>query len=121
MVNRKNIDVQIYLGKIMSGINQMGILETLSEEWGIEKENLEEILKENITYQSEINLEERGDPTLTDVEFEDILHRSTVECTVESMVEEGVLVKNFDLESMENTYSINPESKLPEDGEEDQQ
>lgn len=119
MINKKNIDVQIYLERIMSGVNQLGLLETVSEEWGIEKNSLEETLRENILYQSEINFEESGDPTLTDVEFEQIIHESTVECTVESMVEEGVLLKNFDLESMENTYSINREAELPEDGEEE--
>lgn len=119
MINKKNIDVQIYLEKIMSGVNQLGLLETISEEWGIEKESLEEVLKENILYQAEINFEENGDPTLSDVEFENIIHKSTVECTVDSMVEEGVLLKNFDIESMENTYSINPEANLSEDGEEE--
>jgi len=120
MTNRKKIDVQIYLDKIVSGINQMGILESISEEWGIEKEDLEETLKENILYQAEINFEESGDPTLTEVEFEDIIHKSTVECTIESMVDQGILVKNLDLESMENTYSINPESDLLEDGDEEE-
>lgn len=106
MINKNNIDVQIYLDKVMEGINQLGILESLSEEWGIEKEDLEGVLKENISYQAEINFQESGDPTLSEDEFEDILQESTVECTLEDMARRGTINKRFDLESMQNVYYL---------------
>ena len=118
MINRVNIDVQIYVDKLMEGINQMGMIESLVEEWGIKNgEGFKDLLVENITLQASMNFEENGDPILGEDQFQDVLVRSATEHTVEEMVEEGLLVKNLDEEGIENTYRINKD--VLEDGEED--
>lgn len=115
MINKTNIDVKIYIDKLVEGINQMGVIEDLSEEWEIEnKQNFKELLEENLTIQASLNFEECGDPILNDKQFEEILVRSATECTLEEMTEEGILVKNLDDEGTENVYSINPEVDLDE-------
>ena len=115
MINKTNIDVKIYIDKLVEGINQMGVIEDLSEEWEIEnKQNFKELLEENLTIQASLNFEECGDPILYDKQFEEILVRSATECTLEEMTEEGILVKNLDDEGTENVYSINPEVDLDE-------
>jgi hypothetical protein len=43
MINKTNIDVQIYLDQLMEGVNQSGILEIIMEEFEVEKEYLKEI------------------------------------------------------------------------------
>jgi len=111
MINKTNIDVQIYLDQLMEGVNQSGILEIIMEEFEVEKEYLKEILAENFTLQACINFEETGDPALDEDQFEEIIGKSAVECTVESMVQEGILVKSLEDGGMENSYSINPEIK----------
>lgn len=118
MLNRVNIDVKIYVDKLMEGINQMGLIESLVDEWGIKnEENFKDLLVENITLQASMNFEENGDPILGETQFEEVLVRSVTEHTVEEMVEEGLLVKGLDQEGVENTYRINP--KL--DGKDDEQ
>lgn len=120
MINKVNIDVQIYVDKLMEGLNQMGLIESLSEEWGVRsQEEFKEVLTENLSLGASVNFEETGDPTLGEKEFEDILVRSITEYTVNDMVEEGVLVKGLDEGGVENVYSINPEMKGTTDGEED--
>jgi hypothetical protein len=111
MINKTNIDVQIYLDNLMEGVNQSGILEMIMEEFEVEKESLKEILTENFTLQSCINFEETGDPELDEDQFEEIIGKSALECTVESMVQEGILVKSLEEGGTENSYSINPEIK----------
>lgn len=118
MLNRTNIDVQIYVNKLIEGINQMGLVEILSEEWGIEKqEELKETLEENFIIQASLNFEEFGDPVLDEKQFEDLLIKSATECILEDMTEEGILVKKLEDGGTENVYSINPE-RVPEDDEE---
>lgn len=95
----------------MEGVNQSGILEMIMEEFEVEKESLKEILTENFTLQSCINFEETGDPELDEDQFEEIIGKSALECTVESMVQEGILVKSLEEGGTENSYSINPEIK----------
>lgn len=100
----------------MEGINQMGLIESLVDEWGIKnEENFKDLLVENITLQASMNFEENGDPILGEDQFQNVLVRSATEHTVEEMVEEGLLIKGLDENGVENTYRIN----LGEDGEED--
>jgi hypothetical protein len=120
MINKTNVDVLIYINKLMEGMNQMGIIESSCEEWGIEKMDLRDSLTENFSIQASMNFEENGDPIISESQFEEIFHRSLVECTIESMVDEGVLVKNLDEDLSQNVYSVNPERKdLLENGKED--
>ena len=119
MINKTNIDVQIYLDSLMEGINQMGMLDSLSEEFGIDKEDLMDSLIENLSIQASVNFEESGDPKLDQSQFEDIVHRSAVECTVEDMVKDGILIKNLEEGGVENTYMINPKVKKLIDEEND--
>ena len=115
MLNRTNIDVKIYIDKLVEGINQMGVIEDLSKEWEIEnKENFKELLEENLTIQASLNFEDCGDPILNDKQFEEILVRSATECTLEEMTERGILVKKLDDEGTENVYSVNPDVDLDE-------
>lgn len=115
MLNRTNIDVKIYIDKLIEGINQMGVIEDLSEEWEIEnKQNFRELLEENLIIQASLNFEDCGDPILNDKQFEDILVRSATECTLEEMTDKGILVKKLAEEGTENVYSINPEVDLGE-------
>jgi hypothetical protein len=120
MINKTNIDVQIYVDKLMEGLNQMGLIESLSDEWGVrDQDEFKDVLIENLVLGAAINFEECGDPTLAETEFGDILVRSVTEYTINDMVEEGVLTKGLDEGGVENVYSINPEMKKLIDGEED--
>ena len=115
MLNRTNIDVKIYVDKLIEGINQMGVIEDLSKEWEIEnKENFKELLEENLTIQASLNFEDSGDPVLNANQFEEILVRSATECTIEEMTERGILIKKLEEGGTENVYSINPEVDLDE-------
>ena len=121
MINKTNIDVQIYLDSLMEGINQMGILDPLAEEFEVDKEELRETLLENLSLQSSVNFEENGDPKLDEEQFKEILNRSAVECTIESMVKDGILIKSLEEGGTENSYSVHPEVKkmlAEKDGEE---
>ena len=120
MINKTNIDVQIYVDKLMEGLNQMGLIESLSDEWGVrDQDEFKDVLTENLVLGASLKFEESGDPTLGETEFEDILVRSVTEYTINDMVEEGVLTKKLDENGVENVYSINPEMKKLIDGEED--
>ncbi len=120
MINKTNIDVQIYVDKLMEGLNQMGLIETISDEWGVrDQDEFKDVLTENLVLGAAVNFEESGDPTLAETEFEDILVRSVTEYTINDMVEEGVLTKGLDENRGENVYSINPEMKKMTDGEEE--
>lgn len=120
MINKVNIDVKIYVDQLMEGINQMGMIETIAAEWGIQNEDeFKELLIENITLQASLNFEENGDPILEENQFESVIIRSATEYTVEEMVEEGLLIKGLDEDGTENSYRINTENKNLLDGEED--
>ena len=120
MINKTNIDVQIYVDKLMEGLNQMGLIETLSDEWGVrDQDEFKDVLTENLVLGASLRFEESGDPTLGETEFEDILVRSVTEYTINDMVEEGVLTKKLDENGVENVYSISPEMKKMTDGEEE--
>ena len=120
MINKTNIDVQIYVDKLMEGLNQMGLIETISDEWGVrDQDEFKDVLIENLELGAAVNFEECGDPTLAETEFEDILVRSVTEYTINDMVEEGVLTKKLDENGVENVYSISPEMKKMTDGEEE--
>ena len=122
MINKVNIDVRIYVDQLMEGINQMGMIETLAAEWGIQNEEVfKELLTENITLQASLNFEENGDPILGEKQFEDVIIRSATEHTVEEMVEGGILVKELDKDGTENLYRINPGKENLINGEEDEQ
>jgi hypothetical protein len=97
----------------------MGMIEGISEEWGImDQDQFKDLLVENLTLQASLNFEENGDPILGEKQFEDLIVRSATEYTVEEMVEEGILIKGLDKDGLENSYRINPEIDL-EDDEED--
>ena len=120
MINKVNIDVRIYVDQLMEGINQMGMIETLAAEWGIQNEEVfKELLTENITLQASLNFEENGDPILGEKQFEDVIIRSATEHTVEEMVEGGILVKELDKDGTENLYRINQEKENLINGEEE--
>ena len=120
MINKTNIDVQIYVDKLMEGLNQMGLIESLSDEWGVrDQDEFKDALTENLVLGASLRFEESGDPTLGETEFEDILVRSVTEYTINDMVEEGVLTKKLDENGVENVYSISPEMKKMTDGEEE--
>ena len=120
MINKTNIDVQIYVDKLMEGLNQMGLIESLSDEWGVrDQDEFKDVLTENLALGASLRFEESGDPTLGETEFEDILVRSVTEYTINDMVEEGVLTKKLDENGVENVYSISPEMKKTTDGEEE--
>ena len=120
MINKTNIDVQIYVDKLMEGLNQMGLIESISDEWGVrDQDEFKEVLTENLVLGAAVNFEECGDPTLGETEFEDILVQSVTEYTVNDMVEEGVLTKGLEEDGVENVYSISPEMKKMTDGEEE--
>ena len=120
MINKVNIDVRIYVDQLMEGINQMGMIETLAAEWGIQNEEVfKELLTENITLQASLNFEENGDPILGEKQFEDVIIRSATEHTVEEMVEGGILVKELDKDGTENLYRINQEKEDLINGEEE--
>ena len=115
MLSKTNIDVKIYIDKLIEGINQMGVIEDISNEWGIENPgSFQELLEENLTIQASLNFEDSGDPILNDKQFEEILVRSATECTMEEMAEKGILVKKLEEGGTENVYSINPEVDLDE-------
>lgn len=115
MLSKTNIDVKIYVDKLIEGINQMGVIEDISNEWEIENpRSFQELLEENLTIQASLNFEDSGDPILNDKQFEEILVRSATECTIEEMTERGILVKNLEEGGTENVYSINPEVDLDE-------
>jgi len=116
MLNKINIDVRIYVDRLMEGINQMGLIESLVDEWGIKKgEDFKDLLVENITVQASMNFEENGDPILDEEQLQEVIVRSATEHTVEEMVEDGLLTKSLDENGVENSYRIT----LQEDGEED--
>lgn len=117
MINKTNIDVQIYVDKLMEGLNQMGLIESISDEWGVrDQDEFKDVLTENLVLGAAVNFEECGDPTLAETEFEDILIQSVTEYTVNDMVEEGVLTKGLEEDGVENVYSVNPEMKKMTDG-----
>jgi hypothetical protein len=120
MINKTNVDVQIYVDKLMEGLNQMGLIESLSDEWGVrDQDEFKDVLTENLVLGASLRFEESGDPILGETEFEDILVRSVTEYTINDMVEEGVLKKGLSENGVENVYSINPEMKKMSDGKEE--
>ena len=123
MINKINIDVQIYIEKLMEGINQIGLIENLVTEWGIEDaKEFEDVLKENLSLSASLAYEENSDPTLNEEQFEHALVRSLTEYTVDTLVEHGSLIVDLDQERGENVYMLNPEKKdLSDDTETDQQ
>lgn len=122
MINKINIDVQIYIEKLMEGINQIGLIENLVTEWGIEDaKEFEEVLKENLSLSAALAYEENSDPTLNEEQFEHALVRSLTEYTVDTLVEHGSLIVDLDQERGENVYMLNPEKKDLSDGTETEQ
>ena len=116
MLNKINIDVRIYVDKLMEGINQMGLIENLIDEWGIRKgEEFKDLLMENITVQASMNFEENGDPILDEEQLQEVIVRSATEHTVEEMVEDGLLIKSLDENGIENSYRITPQENVEED------
>ena len=112
MINKINIDVQIYIEKLMEGINQIGLIENLVTEWGIEDaKEFEDVLKENLSLSASLAYEENSDPTLNEEQFEHALVRSLTEYTVDTLVEHGSLIVDLDQERGENVYMLNPEKK----------
>jgi len=122
MINKINIDVQIYIEKLMEGINQIGLIENLVTEWGIEDaKEFEDVLKENLSLSASLAYEENSDPTLNEEQFEHALVRSLTEYTVDTLVEDGSLIVDLDQEKGENVYMLNPEKKDLSDGTETEQ
>ena len=122
MINKINIDVQIYIEKLMEGINQIGLIENLVTEWGIEDaKEFEEVLKENLSLSASLAYEENSDPTLNEEQFEHALVKSLTEYTVDTLVENGSLIVDLDQERGENVYMLNPEKKDLSDGTETDQ
>lgn len=122
MINKINIDVQIYIEKLMEGINQIGLIENLVTEWGIEDaKEFEDVLKENLSLSASLAYEENSDPTLNEEQFEHALVRSLTEYTVDTLVEDGSLIVDLDQERGENVYMLNPEKKDLSDGTETEQ
>ncbi len=119
MINKTKEDVQIYIDSLSEGINQLGILDMLAEEFEVDKEELRGSLLENLTIQASVNFEENGDPVLDENQFDQILNKSAVECTVESMVKNGILIKNLEEGDIENTYAVHPKVKKMLDEEDD--
>ena len=118
-MKRVNTDVEIYIHELMEGINQLGIVEDLIEEWGLrDVDEFKEVLAENFTLEASINFEESGRPVLDEVQFEKVLNTSLTEYTIDSLVEDGVLLKNLKEGETENTYTLNPDKKIDLDGEE---
>ena len=105
----------------MKGINQMGMLDSLAEDFEVDKEELQEILIENLSLQASVNFEENGDPKLDEGQFEEIVNRSAVECTIESMVNDGILIKDLEEGGTENTYRVHPKVKEMLDEEDNNQ
>jgi len=119
-MKRVNTDVEIYIHELMEGINQLGIIEDLIEEWGLRNvEEFKEVLAENFALEASINFEENGRPILDEVQFTKVLNLSLTEYTVDSLVDEGVLIKTLKEGEIENTYILNPDAKIELDGEED--
>lgn len=107
MLNKTNVDVQIYLHKLMEGINQVGLIEAIKEEWEIEdEEKYREMLEESLSLQASLNFEENGDPIIAQNQLEDALVRCAIEYTVEDLTEKGILEKNLEEGGTENVYSI---------------
>ena len=77
----------------------------------VDKEELQEILIENLSLQASVNFEENGDPKLDEGQFEEIVNRSAVECTIESMVKDGILIKDLEEGGIENIYRVHPNVK----------
>jgi len=120
MINKVKSDVETYIHELMEGINQLGIVEDLIEEWGLrDVEEFKEVLAENFTLEASINFEENGRPILNEVQFTKVLNLSLTEYTVDSLVDEGILIKNLKEGETENTYILNPDEKIDLDGEED--
>lgn len=111
MINKVDIDVKIYIDKLVEGVNQLGMFEGLAEEFDIQNEEfLKEALVENLTIQASVNMEECGDPTLDEDQFGNIITTTATECLLEEMVQSGSLVKELG-DGAENVYKINPERK----------
>lgn len=122
MINKINVDVQIYIEKLIEGINQIGLIENLAVEWGIKDEKeFENVFKENLTLTSSLAYEENNDPTLTEDQFEKALVRSLTEYTVDTLVEDGSLIVDLDQEKGENVYMLSPEKKDLSDGTKNEQ
>jgi hypothetical protein len=118
-MKRVNTDVEIYIHELMEGINQLGIIEELIEEWGLRDiEEFKEVLIENFTLEASINFEDNESPILDEVQFEKVLLSSLTEYTLDSLVEDGFIIKNLKEGEIENTYTVNPDSKIDLDGEE---
>ena len=118
-MKRVNTDVEIYIHKLMEGINQLGLIDELSEEWGLrDVEEFREVLAENFTLEASVNFEEKGNPVLDEEQFTKTLNMSLTEYTLDSLTEEGILIKNLKEGETENTYTLSPEAKNNLDGEE---
>ena len=65
-MKKVNTDVEIYIHELMEGINQLGIIEELIEEWGLrDVEEFKEVLIENFTLEASINFEDNESPIYT--------------------------------------------------------
>jgi hypothetical protein len=118
-MKRVNTDVEIYIHSLMEGINQLGLIDELIEEWGLrDVDEFKEVLAENFTIEASVNFEEKGNPVLDEEQFTKTLNTSLTEYTLDSLTEEGILIKNLKEGETENTYTLSPEAKINLDGEE---
>jgi hypothetical protein len=118
-MKKVNTDVEIYIHELMEGINQLGIIEDLIEEWGLRNvEEFKEVLAENFTLEASINFEDNESPILDEAQFEKILMSSLTEYTIDSLVDDGFIIKNLKEGEIENTYTLITDPKINPDGEE---
>ena len=118
-MKRVKTDVEIYIHSLMEGINQLGLIDELVEEWGLrDVEEFREVLAENFSIEASVNFEDKGNPVLDEDQFTKTLNLSLTEYTLDSLTEEGILIKNLKEGEIENTYSLSPEAKINLDGKE---
>ena len=118
-MKRVKTDVEIYIHALMEGINQLGLIDELVEEWGLrDVDEFREVLSDNFAIEASVNFEERGSPVLNEDQFTKTLNLSLTEYTLDSLTEEGILIKNLKEGETENTYSLSPEAKINLDGKE---
>ena len=80
-MKRVKTDVEIYIHSLMEGINQLGLIDELVEEWGLrDVEEFREVLAENFSIEASVNFEDKGNPVLDEDQFTKTLNLFYFKC-----------------------------------------
>lgn len=119
-----NIDMQIYIAKLMSYLNDSSEgtngYDAIRADFDMDEKYYTNQLiysevKEEIELAVEANLLEIDEPTLSMDQFEQCIVKAATRMLVDKMVLDGLLVAELDIDSGENVYKLTEKGKIISD------